>query len=262
MTEQEWWACTEPREMLEYLRQQTSVRKLRLFSSACCRRILHLVPSAEAENLVAELQTVEAIADGLVNEEDLSSWRHQVIDLVHTSPDDISVNEDDFEDEPISMRLASSSMATSAVSLVLSSVYDFGFGKVVDGHSRIWHTAWDVAFTAARATGAAALRGHEEPWAADLYEAAKPERMAQCELIRDIFSFRFLNVSFESPWRAENVIRVATFIYENNHFDELAILADALEEAGCEEADILQHCRTRQEHAKGCWVLDLILQKE
>ncbi len=262
MTEQEWWACTEPREMLEFLRPLTSIRKLRLFGCGCCRRILHLVPAEESENLSAELQMVEEIADGLVDENFLSTWRHQVIDYVHTHPDDHDTRDEEFEDQPVSMRAASSSISTSAISMVLSSVYDFGLGKVVDGHARVWYTVLDVALNAARATGAAALRGHDERWSADLYEVAKPERMAQCELVRDVFLFPDLDVEFSSTWRTDNVLRIATFAYENHRFDELPILADALEEAGCDEDTILDHCRTQQDHAKGCWVLDTILQKE
>jgi hypothetical protein len=42
----------------------------------------------------------------------------------------------------------------------------------------------------------------------------------------------------------------------------LAVLADALEEAGCIDADILNHCRQPGEHVRGCWVVDLLLGKE
>jgi hypothetical protein len=42
----------------------------------------------------------------------------------------------------------------------------------------------------------------------------------------------------------------------------MPILADALEDAGCDNADILQHCRGAGEHVRGCWVVDLVLGKE
>jgi hypothetical protein len=58
------------------------------------------------------------------------------------------------------------------------------------------------------------------------------------------------------------VIALAEAIYDERAFDRLPILADALEEAGCTNADILNHCRQPGEHVRGCWVVDLILGKE
>jgi hypothetical protein len=57
------------------------------------------------------------------------------------------------------------------------------------------------------------------------------------------------------------VTQLAESIYTDRAFDRLPILADALEEAGCDNADILAHCRQGGEHARGCWVLDLLLGK-
>jgi hypothetical protein len=51
-------------------------------------------------------------------------------------------------------------------------------------------------------------------------------------------------------------------IYQQSSLDGLPILADALEEAGCDSADILGHCRQAGEHVRGCWVIDLLLGKE
>ena len=42
----------------------------------------------------------------------------------------------------------------------------------------------------------------------------------------------------------------------------MPILADALEDAGCTNQDILNHCRGGGEHVRGCWVVDLLLGKE
>jgi hypothetical protein len=63
--------------------------------------------------------------------------------------------------------------------------------------------------------------------------------------------------------------RLATAIYEERTLpqgtldrDRLAILADALEEAGCTNEEILSHCRSPNDHVRGCWLIDLILGKE
>ena len=63
-------------------------------------------------------------------------------------------------------------------------------------------------------------------------------------------------------WDSGMVVKVAQAIYDERAFDRLPILADALEEAGCHDADILQHCRQPGEHVRGCWVVDLLLSKE
>jgi hypothetical protein len=83
-------------------------------------------------------------------------------------------------------------------------------------------------------------------------------------LARDLFGHPFRPVVIEPAWLAWNggtVARLAEAIYVNRDFDRLPILADALEEAGCADADLLQHCRSREEHARGCWAVDAILGK-
>lgn len=62
-------------------------------------------------------------------------------------------------------------------------------------------------------------------------------------------------------WCDKTVPKLAQAIYDECAFDRLPILADALEEAGCTDADILDHCRQAGEHVRGCWIVDLILGK-
>jgi hypothetical protein len=57
-------------------------------------------------------------------------------------------------------------------------------------------------------------------------------------------------------------VSLATGIYDERAFDRLPILADALEEAGCDNADVLAHCRGDGPHARGCWVVDGVLGRE
>ena len=63
-------------------------------------------------------------------------------------------------------------------------------------------------------------------------------------------------------WNGGTVPQLAQAIYEERAFDRLPILADALEEAGCTDAEILRHCREPGEHARGCWPLDRILGRD
>ena len=62
-------------------------------------------------------------------------------------------------------------------------------------------------------------------------------------------------------WNDGTLVRIAQAIYDNRAFDRLPILADALEDAGCDNADILAHCRGPGPHVRGCWVVDLLLGK-
>ena len=63
-------------------------------------------------------------------------------------------------------------------------------------------------------------------------------------------------------WNDGAVRKMAQVIYDDRAFDRLPILADALEDAGCDNAAILSHCRGPGEHVRGCWVVDLLLGKE
>lgn len=75
-----------------------------------------------------------------------------------------------------------------------------------------------------------------------------------------------------NPWRSlmspeypEIVRLLAQSIYDQRAFNLMSILADALEESGCQDVDMLSHCRCDQRiasHTRGCWVLDRILRKE
>jgi hypothetical protein len=79
--------------------------------------------------------------------------------------------------------------------------------------------------------------------------------------VRDIFGNPFRPVTADPQWLTPTVVTLAQTIYADRAFDRLPILADALEDAGCDEADILTHCRADEPHVRGCWVVDLVLGK-
>ena len=78
-------------------------------------------------------------------------------------------------------------------------------------------------------------------------------------LLRDIFGNPFRPVAFDPAWRTEHTVGLALRMYDDRDFAAMPILADALEEAGCDSADILAHCREPGVHVRGCWVVDLVL---
>ncbi len=93
--------------------------------------------------------------------------------------------------------------------------------------------------------------------------ARKPAALLwQAHIFRDIFGNPFRPVAFDPTWRSSTAVDLARAIYDDRAFDRLPILADALQDAGCEDAAILGHCRGDGPHVRGCWVVDLVLGKE
>jgi hypothetical protein len=89
------------------------------------------------------------------------------------------------------------------------------------------------------------------------------EVRAQLAMIHDIFGNPFRSVAFDPAWRTTDVVLLATGIYEEKAFDRMPILADALQDAGCDSDALLAHLRdAKQTHVRGCWALDLVLGKE
>jgi hypothetical protein len=80
-------------------------------------------------------------------------------------------------------------------------------------------------------------------------------------VLRDVVGNPFRPATFDPFWRTSTVRGLAEGIYADRAFDRMPILADALEDAGCDSADILTHCRGDGPHVRGCWVVDLILGK-
>jgi hypothetical protein len=82
----------------------------------------------------------------------------------------------------------------------------------------------------------------------------------QCEILRELFPFR--PVTFDSAWRTVTAVALANLMYDSRDFTPMPILADALQDAGCDCEDILKHCRDASApHVRGCWVVDLVLGK-
>ena len=120
------------------------------------------------------------------------------------------------------------------------------------------------------AAGGAAKPGRKKApllaaqWAARATGAVRQESEAQADLLRDVIGTYFNRVDINPAWLTWNdgtVHNIAHAIYEDRTFEQMPVLADALEEAGCDNADILKHCREPNVHVRGCWVIDLLLGK-
>jgi hypothetical protein len=98
---------------------------------------------------------------------------------------------------------------------------------------------------------------------AEYLNAQAAERPMRASLLREIFGPLPIRKIKPNPlWHGTTVAGLAQSIYDDRAFDRMPILADALEDAACDNADILSHCRQPGAHVRGCWVVDLVLGRE
>jgi hypothetical protein len=253
MTEHEWLTCTDPKAMLEFLRAKASERKLRLFACACCRRIWHLLTDARSR---VAIEVAEQWADGWADRQGLleasdSAWAAAKAMITSyqtasgfdpsTDPEQMYGIHDDCLAAPAACAAAYASM--SDLSWVASAA----------------HYACHATVQAASPVGTAESAGS----IAIREEGERAERTAQAALLRDVFGllpFRLVTVAPAwAAWNDATVVTLAQGIYDDRAFDRLAILGDALEEAGCDNTDILNHLRSPGPHVRGCWAVDLLM---
>ena len=84
---------------------------------------------------------------------------------------------------------------------------------------------------------------------------------SQSHRLRDVVGNPFRPVAFAPEWLTSDVLALARQMYESRDFGAMPILADALQDAGCDNTDVLNHCRGDGPHVRGCWVVDLVLGK-
>ena len=119
------------------------------------------------------------------------------------------------------------------------------------------HTALRVAFAATLGRQGLLLLTNFQP------EQLGRVTRDQPALLRDVAGpLPFRPIAADPRWLTSTAVALAQAIYEERAFDRLPILADALEEAGCDHADLLAHCRGDGPHVRGCWAVDLVLGKE
>jgi hypothetical protein len=109
------------------------------------------------------------------------------------------------------------------------------------------------------------VRADAETAAAFARSLSARTQVAQAGLLRCIFGNPFRPVALDPAWlvwRSGTIPRLAQAIYDERAFDRLPVLADALEEAGCTDADLLGHLRLPAVHVRGCFAVDAVLRKE
>jgi hypothetical protein len=92
--------------------------------------------------------------------------------------------------------------------------------------------------------------------------AFKAAEASEATLLRCLFGNPFRPCTFAEAWRTDTVLSLARTMYDSRDFGAMPILADAIQDAECDNDIILDHCRGPRPHCRGCWVVDLILGKE
>jgi hypothetical protein len=302
VSEADWRTCGDPEPLLHFLRDKGSRRKWRLFAVACCRRIGHLITDersrravevaeqyaddaatseeleaarSAAQEAVKEAKDVEYVAEAEANFIVTPEYAVTCCRLYAAKAARSAVCRDprmtDAEPDSVDAMYWKPSNTLAAIAVSQNVYANFGSAH---GDAR-----WEEAQRAAKSARVAELQAH-------------------CDLLRDLFG-EYLGPPGEEgrwlPWgvergvhptsqaeqwcllpRARNLVvrrewlawntgtipRLAEAIYEEQAFDRLPILADALEDAGCSEGQLLVHLRTPGVHVRGCWVIDLLLNKE
>ncbi len=225
MTEAEWLACSDVGQMVQELDLRRYDRKLRLFAAACCRLVWDHIADEAARNVV---ELSERYADQEISGEQLVAAVVQA------------------RGSPYSFANSASQNAAAIGCASYQSSAEKYLSAAADAVAAIVGTRW-----------VAAWQGHDK-------QAEWRTRAAQRRLFRDIVGNPFRPVAVDPAWLAWNhgtVPAIAHRVYDERAFHDLPILADALEDAGCTNDDLLGHCRGGGPHARGCWAVDLLLGK-
>jgi hypothetical protein len=238
MTEAEWLAHERPREMLAWLQSPPAVgmgpgglvptagpaseRKLRLFACACCRDAWGLLTEERSRLAVT---ATERFADGLASDEERdAAWMAS-----RHAIDDARLDARDAARMP----------------WLAAQVRDYA--QRVD----------DVLHRHETAAG-----GRAAP-----HMAGSAIKQFQAVALRDIVGNPFCRRP--SLGHQAEAAAVALAAYRERHLPgghldavRLAVLADALEEGGCDDGPLLAHLRGPGPHWRGCWAVDLVLGKE
>lgn len=246
MTEAEWLACTDPGPMLAFLKGKASERKLRLFAVACCRKVWHLLSSHGR----AGVEVIERFADNEATPDELAKVHREAKnygDAVYERSQ--KLNPRSLEND-LAYR---DSQQAWLVSCAAASSDDFP-GMVVIYSSQC-----------ACREMAGYVPTQDDTAFADWYRLVDADKRIQASLLREIIGPRLPPVAMPPSWLAWHdgtVVKLAEAIYHEQAFERLPILGDALEEAGCTNHDMLDHCRGAGPHLRGCWLVDAILGKD
>ncbi|HYT87605.1 MAG TPA: hypothetical protein VEL76_02695 [Gemmataceae bacterium] len=234
--------------MLTFLSGKISERKLRLFAVACCRRLQGLLVHPVSRQAV---EVAEQFADGLTSVEELVEL-HRIAEDVWVCLLDTYTAEPLDPDNEFHIAIHNAGIRPFAAEAAA------GAAAAAVGQMQGEVSVVTACAYAAEAIGWLGVSGDY----CDA-EAEARERGVQAALLRDIVGpLLFRQITLNHCWRTPAVVGLAKSINQERRFDDLPILGDALEESGCDNEDVLRHCRQETvPHVHGCWLLDLLLAK-
>jgi hypothetical protein len=253
-----------------------SERKLRLFACGCCRHVWEWLDSAAHD----AVEVAERYADGLATEVERCNAMRVLVESSETGQE---VQENCWVVPWLqTIEIAVLALASNADCLIGEDGRCIAEAEGDKSRHRValccrlaltiaeWQNRYDRN----------AKRGSIGRWCSRLLEVAslwvddglyralkrkfrKEEIEHQLHLFADIFGNTSNPPLFSSGWRTDTAVSLANQMYESRDFGAMPILADALQDVGCEDEAILHHCRdANQVHVRGCWVVDLVLGKE
>ena len=278
MTESDWNRCTDPAVMLDslgggkrhwltWLRPywaRPSDRKPRLFVVGCCRRIWHLFGDERSR---AAIEVAERYVDGLAGEAELKAARKGAAAALEDAEALTRTKRNAGWDECFPAALAKPRVAQARAAFLATVRGEWQAAALAAAEaaaaepareSLFWELQREMTDAVIKYAEAEGVKAREREW--------------QCTLLRDLFgplAFRAVRIAPSAlAWNDGCIVRLARAAYGERSLPDgtldrarLAVLADAFEEAGCADEEILRHLRGPGPHVRGCWVVDLLLGK-
>jgi hypothetical protein len=247
VTEAEWLSETDPQGLLPFVRGTTTDRKLRLTAVASCRKVWHLMADDRSRTAV---EIAELLAEGAANEHQRAEAEAAALEAARAAF--ARWEADTGADAPPSGVLYWA--AAAAVHALAVSKQDLVDAVSDAGMSLTWSENEEMV-------------AGPDHWAG--FDLTGP----WVGLVRDIIANPFQPAPVINPawlaWSDGQARKLAESVYMERALPEgtlnsagLALVADALEDAGCTDAELLGHLRGPGPHVRGCSALDRLLGKE
>lgn len=274
--EERWMVLADPAVMLECLGAAGSERKRRLFACACVRRIADV---GLAQGSMDAIAAAERHADGEMDAAALSAVQQKAreasSEAVRRAHSVWSSGPAALDARQAWMRVwaanaaentcdpfASVSVPETSVPLGDLAVRTAQLAGWVRNVSQESHgvdeeapTETALFFSFLRSLRETVQRSQRAVLARD----PTNETVIQADLVREIFGNPHRPCSIHDDWKTPTVLKIARAIYQDRAWDDMPYLSDALEDAGCKDAALLEHCRGSCPHVRGCWAIDLLL---
>jgi hypothetical protein len=238
MNEEEWFSELDFTRHIQFMEAKLSARQTRLLAAAFCRKLEHLHTESRIHQAI---ETAEEFADGNRSLQLLEEFRQQC-----------RVTAIQAHEESISLAVRPG----DALKWIL--VSDIAWAAAFTSTTPV--PVEKVAQQAAEILTLEMSGDRESVIVRHIVTADAKRNVDLRSLVWEITGNPFRPIRFLDEWRTSTATALARAMYQTRDFSPMPILADALQDAGCDNAAILDHCRDpRGVHIRGCWVLDRIL---